>query len=128
MKNKNTIKFCSSKFGWTSQLLTTVSSSPFRSCLACSRLSCCTLQNNKWITACACDITGKQPAVRYTMRILRELLQLAALLLVDSLELLMLHPLPLLLQHDLLVQTAHIVGKNNNKKKHQHRILKLTLR
>lgn len=34
---------------------------------------------------------------------LRELLQLAALLLVDSLELLVLHPQPFLLQHDLLV-------------------------
>ena len=36
----------------------------------------------------------------------RELVQLAALLLVGGLELLVLHPQPLLLQHDLLVQTG----------------------
>lgn len=42
------------------------------------------------------------------MEALRELLQLAALLLVSSFELLMLHSQPLLLQHDLLVQTAQM--------------------
>lgn len=41
---------------------------------------------------------------------LRELFQLAALFLVSSLELLMLHSEPLLLQHDLLVQTAQRSG------------------
>lgn len=39
------------------------------------------------------------------MRLLRELVQLAALLLVGGLQLVVLHPEPLLLQHDLLVET-----------------------
>ena len=50
---------------------------------------------------------GKQAAVDRHIEALRELLQLAALLLVDGLQLLVLHPQPLLLQHDLLVQAAH---------------------
>lgn len=36
----------------------------------------------------------------------RELVQFAALFLVDGFELLMLHPQPLLLQHDLLVEAV----------------------
>ncbi len=46
--------------------------------------------------------------IRLSVEPLRELLQLAALLLVSSLELFMLHPQPLLLQHDLLVQAAQM--------------------
>lgn len=98
-------------------LLTTVSSSPFRSCLACSLLSSCNLQEHHihvimlhtssymfivthFMFLCSC--------FRLYGELLREFLQLAALLLVQRFELLVLHPQPLLFQHDLLVQTAHI--------------------
>lgn len=59
------------------------------------------------VTKCMLGYMKTMPT-EYT-EALRELLQLAALLLVSSLQLLMLHPQPLLLQHDPLVQTTHML-------------------
>lgn len=85
--------------------LTTVSSSPFRSCLACSLLSCITLRKNKQMLSLSTTKTDLLAAHVNALN-LRELVQLAALLLVGGSELLVLHSEPLLLQHDLLVQTG----------------------
>lgn len=59
-------------------------------------------ERKKSMLLCANGTTGKGCSGLH-VETLRELLQLAALLLVDSLELLVLHPQPFLLQHDLLV-------------------------
>lgn len=56
----------------------------------------------------ACLYAVGENSTRLNVEALRELLQLAALLLVSGFELLMFHFQPLLLQHDLLVQTAQI--------------------
>ncbi len=65
----------------------------------------CTMWNR-----CYCEHVASWETVWIGLKALRELLQLAALLLVGSLELLVLHPQPLLLQHDLLVQTTQMSG------------------
>lgn len=77
-----------------------VPSGPAWPALFCPASRCKTTSN---MSKCCCG-NRKQRAV--PARDLRELVQLAALLLVGGFELLVFHPEPLLLQHDLLVQTG----------------------